>query len=265
MTTATLPRRFMRPVATAPARRSMLIGFGATLLAGVVLLVAASVAIALAVGSTVLGGVRVGGVDLAGLDRAAAAERLAAQLPSLSSGSAVIEVGDTEEIVAFADLGRGYETDAMLDAAFAVGRSGNPIADGIGRLRSLAHTTALPVVVHAYDAEALEAISAGIARRVSYRPVEAAVTRDDLEFVVRPSEEGRSLAAADVAAALGPAVATADPADVRIQLGTTQLAPTVDTAEAEAAAAAAESMTAALVLTVPGAEGEEELSLAAST
>ena len=265
MTTATLPRRFMRPIATAPARRSMLIGFGATLLAGVVLLLAASVAIGLAAGSTVLGGVSLGGVDVAGLDRAAAAERLAAQLPSLSSGSAVIEVGDSEEVVPFADLGRGYETDAMLDAAFAVGRSGNPIADGIGRLRSLANTTALPVIVHAYDTEALDAISTEIARRVSYWPVEAAATRNDLEFVVRPSEEGRSLAAADVAAALGPAVDTSDPADVRIQLSTTQLTPIVDTAEAEAAAAAAESMTAALVLTVPGAGGEEKLSVAAPT
>ena len=265
MTTATLPRRFMRPIATAPARRSVLIGFGATLVAGVVLLVAASIGIGLAVGSNVLGGVSVGGVDLGGLDRAAAAERLAARLPSLSSGSAVIDVADGEEIVAFTDLGRGYETDAMLDAAFAIARSGNPFTDGIGRLRSVAHTTALPVIVHAYDPDALAAISTDIARRVSERPVEAAVTRDDLDFVVRASRDGRALASADVAAALGAAVDTPDPADVRIQLGTERVAPIVGTAEAEAAAAAAESMTTALVLTVPGADGEEELTIAAST
>lgn len=265
MTTATLPRRFMRPIATAPARRSVLIGFGATLVAGLVLLAAASIGIGLAVGSTVLGGVSVGGVDLGGLDRAAAAERLAARLPSLSSGNAVIEVAESEEVVAFADLGRGYETDAMLDAAFAIARSGNPLADGIGRLRSVAHATALPVIVHAYDSDALAAISTDIARRVSERPVEAAVTRDDLEFVVRASRDGRALASADVAAALGAAVDTPDPADVRIQLGTERVAPIVDTAEAEAAAAAAESMTTALVLTVPGADGEDELKIAAST
>ena len=265
MTTATLPRRFMRPIATAPARRSMLIGFGATLVAGLVVLVAASVAIGLAVGSNVFGGVSVGGVDLAGLDRAAAADRLAVQLPSLSAGRAVIEVDGSEEVVAFADLGRGYETDAMLDAAFAIARSGNPFADGIGRLRSLANATALPVIVHAYDAEALEAISTQIARRVSEWPVEAAVTRNDLDFVVRGSEDGRALASADVAAALGAAVDTPDPADVRIQLATARVAPIVDTTEAEAAAAAAESMTTALVLTVPGADGEDELTIAAST
>ena len=265
MTTATLPRRFMRPLATAPARRSLLIGFGATMVAGVLLLLAASVAIGLAVGSAVLGGVSVGGVDLAGLDRAAATERLAARLPSLSSGSAVIEVEEAEEVVAFADLGRGYETDAMLDAAFGVGRSGNPIADGIGRLRSLANATALPVIVHAYDAEALDAIATDIARRVSHWPVEAAVTRNELDFVVRASEDGRALAAADVAAALAAAVDTTDPADVHIRLQPGRIAPIVDTAMAESAAAAAESMTTAIVLTVPGAEDEEQLTVAAST
>jgi vancomycin resistance protein YoaR len=264
MTTATLPRRFMRPVATAPARRSILIGFGVTLAVGLVLLLAAAAALRLAAGSAVLRGVSVGGVELAGLDRATAAERLARELPSLAEGQAVIEVGESEEVVAFADLGRGYETDAMLDAALAVGRTGNPIADGIGQLRSLVNTTSLPVIVHAYDPDALDAISTEIARRVSQPPAEAAVLRDGVGYAVRASHEGRKLAAEDVAAALGTAIDTSDPGDVRLELQVTSIAPVVDSVTAEAAAAAAESMTADLALDIPGAaEGEKRLRLKA--
>ena len=65
----------------------------------------------------------------------------------------------------------------MLDAAFAVGRDGDPLADGIGRLRTLAHQTALPVIVHPYDTDALAAIADDIASDVSHPPLEAAVTR----------------------------------------------------------------------------------------
>ena len=263
MTTATLPRRFMRPVATAPARRSMLIGFFATLAAGIALIVAASVAIGLAAGSTVLGGVSVGGVQLAGLDRAAAADRLAAELPSLADGEAIIAIGETEEIVSFADLGRGYETEAMLDAAFAVGRSGDPIADGVGRLQSLAKATSLPVIVHAYDPPALEGFASQIARRASQVPVRASVTRDGTDYVVRPSQEGTVLAAADVAAALGAAVDQPNPGDVRLQLSAASVTPIVTTAMAEAAAAAAEAMTVAIRLDLPGDGDEKPLNLGA--
>ena len=134
MTTATLPRRFMRPVATAPARRSMLIGFAATIVVGLLVLIGMSTAIGASAGANVLRGVSVGGVDVGGLTRAQAADRLTAQLPSLSDGRALIRVGDMEQTVSYADLGRGYELEVMLDAALAVGRGGDPISDGIGRL-----------------------------------------------------------------------------------------------------------------------------------
>ena len=259
MTTATLSRRIIRPMSTRPARRSMLIGFGATLAIGILLLAAASVAVGVAAGSNVLGGVSVAGVELAGLDRAAAASRLSDELPALDTGTAVLTVGETEIEVPYADLGRGYETAAMVDAAYGVGRSGNPIADGIGRLRSLVHPTALPVIVHAYDDEALAAIAADVATDISQPPREAAVLRDGTTFTVRESAEGRGLAASNVAAALGAAVDNADPADIRVELSPTTLLPVVDSASAERAAATATAMAADLEVTIPGADGEEPL------
>lgn len=265
MTTATLPRRFMRPMATAPARRSMLIGFGATLAVGLLLVIGTSAAIGVSIGSTAYPGVSVGGVNISGLDRAAAAERLTAQLPSLSSGEAVISVDGRNEVVAYADLGRRYEMDVMLDAAFSVGRGGGLVADGISRLRSLAHTTSQPVIVHAYDADALARISTEIADRVSHWPVEAAVIRDGTAFSVRPSEPGKVLEAGTVHQAIATAVDSTDPADVQLALTPATVPPVVDTAMAEMAAAAAEGMVADLELTIAGATDEEPIAIGAET
>jgi len=265
MTTATLPRRIMRPVATPPARRSMLIGFGATLAIGVLVLGAISVAVGVAAGSTVLRGVTVGGVQLAGLDRAAAAERLAAELPSLATGQAVVDVEGTEHAVAYAELGRGYEMDAMLDAALAVGRAENPLSDGISRLRSLARATSLPVIVHAYDADALAAIATDISRQVSHPPVEGAVTRDGTTFSVRDAEDGRVLDAAIVQTALATAVDNADPADVHLSLAPVMVSPVISTDLAAAAADAATSIAVDLDLTIPGAADEEAVVIEAAT
>ena len=264
MTTATLPRRFMRPVATAPARRSMLIGFGATIFLGLLVLIGMSVAIGASAGANILRGVTVGGVELGGLTRAQAADRLAAELPSLSAGAAVIRVGDMEETVSYADLGRGYEMDAMLDSALAVGRGGNPIGDGLGRLRTLANPTTLPVIVHAYDADALASLSASVAEAVSHPPVEGAVLRDGTAFTVRPSELGTVVDAATVSSALAAAVDTPDPSDVVVELTPATIAPIVDTEMAETAAAAAGAMVDDLELVIPGAD-EESLPLDADT
>src|SRR5688572_20038316 len=175
MTTATLPRRLIRPMATPPARRSMLIGFAATLAVGLLALGGLSAGIALASDGQVLTGVRVGGVEVGGLTRAEAEARLTERLPSLSAGQAVIAAGGLEEIVTYEELGRGYELDAMLDAAFGVGRDAGPLGDGIARLRTLVRPTSLPVVVHAHDPDALDAAAERVAEAVTIHPVEAAV------------------------------------------------------------------------------------------
>jgi vancomycin resistance protein YoaR len=239
----------------------MLFGFGMTLTLGLLVLVGASLGVAVSAGTNVLNGVNVAGVELTGLDRSAAAERLGNELPELDAGRAVVSVGETEIAVPYADLGRGYETDAILDAALGVGRSGNPIADSIDRLRSLFHLTTLPVVVHAYDADALATIAGDVAAEVSHPPREAAVLRDGATFTVRESAEGRGIAGADVAAALAAAVDNPDPADVRVELTATTLPPVVDTATAEVAAAAASAMASRLEVTIPGADGGETLIL----
>src|SRR5438874_7577123 len=73
----------------------------------------------------VLPGVHVGAVDLSGLDRAAATERLKDRYASYGQGQVVLSVGATTEQISYSDIGRGPDLDAMLDAAFAVGRGGS--------------------------------------------------------------------------------------------------------------------------------------------
>ena len=244
----------------------MLVGFLATLLLGLLLLAALSVGIGVAAGGSILPGVSIGGVDVAGLDRSAAAERLGRELPSLSTGEAVVSVAGSEHVVPYADVGRGYDIETMLDAAMAIGRrDASPIGGGIERLRTLAHSSSLPVVVHAYDPDALTAIAEDIASQVRTFPLEAAVLRDGTAFSVRASRVGHGLDAIVVRDALAAAIDNPDPSDVRVELSPLTIPPIVDTAEAEATASAAQAMVAELELTVPGATDEEPLTLAADT
>jgi vancomycin resistance protein YoaR len=256
MTTATLPRRFLRPVATAPARRSFLIGFLATLVTGFVALAGVSAAVGLTSDGQILSGVRVGGVDLGGLTRSEAEARLAQELPSLAAGTATIVAGDVIETVTFGELGRGYELDAMLDAAARVGRDSGLVADGIARLRSLALPTSLPVIVHAYDAGALDAAAERVASAVSVDPVEASVAGD--QFEVSPSADGRLLEADAVRSALATAAGTTSPDDVHLELSVATVPPAVSTEEAQAAADAARAAVGDLELRIPRAGDDEE-------
>jgi vancomycin resistance protein YoaR len=266
MTTITFPGRLMRPVATRPARRALLIGFAATLLGGALVIAAIAASIGIVAGATVMPGVTAAGVPLGGLSREAAAERLIANLPSLTTGQATIVVGDELAVVEYADVGRGYETAAMVDAAFGIGREGSPIADGIARLRNLAHPATLPVVVHAYDADAIERIASEIAERFSQAAVDASVEASGATFRVTPSRPGLSVDPAAVQASLAAAIDTPDPADVRVVLEPTFVPPAVATADAERVAAAARATVASLVLEVPGAtEGEEPHALTSET
>jgi vancomycin resistance protein YoaR len=264
MTTATLPRRLIGPVATPPARRSMLIGFFGMLAAGLVVLTGLSAGVGLASDGQVLTRVSVGGVEVGGLTRAEAEARLTAQLPSLATGSATIVAGDVTETVTYEELGRGYELDAMLDAAFGVGRDAGLIGDGIARLRTLVRPTSLPVLVHAHDADALDAAAERVARAVSVHPVEAVVEREG--FTVRLASDGRLLEADAVRSALAAATETTSPDDVRLELQVATVAPVVSTKEAEAAAEAASAAVANLELTIPNApEDEEPLAIEAET
>lgn len=266
MTTITVPNRLMRPVATWPARRAVLIGFGATLLTGIVAAAAVSLTVAAAAVGTVLPGVTVGGIEIGGLDRAAAVRRLSDALPAMDSGEAIVIVDGQRRAIGYAELGRRYELDVMVDSAIGLGRAANPVTDAIARLRNLANPASLPLLVHRFDADALDAEAAAIAERFTTGAVDATVTSAGATFTVNPSLPGLSLEADDVRAALASALDSTSAADVTVELTPAVVTPDVVTADAEAVAQAARAMAQPLILEVPGAlEGEEPLTIDAAT
>jgi vancomycin resistance protein YoaR len=128
--------------------------------------------------------------------------------------------------------------------AFGVARDRNPLADAVARLRTVARGTAVPVVVHAYDRDAIDAVVAEVTARFAREPVSASVNAGASDFSVSPSSVGARLDASQLRSLLAAAVNTADPADVSIQLSTTPVPALVSTADAQAVAAQAAAMVA---------------------
>lgn len=258
MTTTALrsPRAIFRNVS---GPRGALLGFLAALSIALVALVGTSTAVGLSSSGRILPGVTIGGISIGGLDHGAAAARLEEQLPSLSTGHATVTVDGESAVVPFSEIGRGYEIDRMVDAAYAVGREGNPLMTTGARVRSVVTATDVPVIVHAFDRDALDAVAVRLALAFSGPPSEAAVTLVDGAFVVEPAVIGTRVNPRDISAALAAAAATSDPGDVTIELSATTQAPTVTTALAEAAAKAATAMAGSdLALTLEGAAADDE-------
>ena len=258
MTTATMGRRLGLPALRPPTWRSAALGFSATFGFALVAIAVTSVAVAAMSQGAVLPRVAVGGVSVAGLDRSEAANALESVLPSLTDGEAVIAVGEDTAVIAYGEVGRRYDLDAMVADAYAIGRSGNPLTDTIARLRSVFAGTDLPVRVHAFDEERLDRAVAAAATELSYTAVDAAVTRDGTTFTVTPSTVGRGIGESELRAALGAELATTSSDDVTLRLDAQLIEPAVATAAAEAAAASATAMSAALPLTIEGATADEE-------
>lgn len=251
MTSTTLanPRALLLPGAT---RRGLLTGFFGTLAVGFFLLVGASLAIAATFDGRILPGVQVGGMSVGGLDRSAAASLLQSELPSVADGTVTVVVGGTSVKVSNADIGRSYDVDAMLDAAFGIGRNGNVLTDGVARLRSLAHRTSLLPVTQPNQA-AINHVVGQLAAQFSVTPVSASVTWHAASgFELSPATEGSRLDRDALRQALIAAASRPDLEPATISVPTIPVAPTVSTAEARVAMTAAGWMADAPLVLVAG-------------
>src|SRR5919106_5976867 len=239
MTTATLTRPRVLFAAGAP-RRGLLLGFFGTLVVSLCLLAGLSMGIGMAHEGRILPGVRVAGVEVAGLDRDGAIARLNAQLPSLTSGHATVFVGRARITVPYGEIGRAYAIETMVDEAMGVGRSGNPLADGVARLRTTVHPSEVAASVRVLDQAVLDRTASAIAERFSHDPIDATVRLDPGRgFVAVSGHDGSRLDAAAVRAALTSAIATADTADRSLTLSITPVRASVSDEQAEAVARAA--------------------------
>jgi len=196
-------------------------------------------------------GVHVGTVDLSGLTRDQAAAALTAAYASLGQGDLTLSLPDGTAKVSYAQLGRRLDVDAMVDAALAVGRSGNPLVRVSDEIRTaLRGTTVAPVVT--FDEATLKASLAAVAGNVARTPINASVQKAAAGFVATTSSDGRTLSvdalSRQVMVALGsPTAAAEQTIDVAADL--TAVAPTVSSSQASQAAAAGNAEIAPIVLT----------------
>jgi vancomycin resistance protein YoaR len=198
----------------------------------------------------VLPGVSVAGTDLSGLAPDAAVAALEAAYGSLGTGQVLLAGPDGELTIGFAELGRAPDTTAMLGAALAAGRRGEPVVDLIGAPQTAIRGVTLEPAV-TYDPERLTEAVDAVAKAIDRNPKNATLAvGDDWTYTTTPSVEGRVVDRAALAAAIEAAISPLDaPAEVRLEVPFTTGAPATETADVEAATAAADRMATDLVLT----------------
>jgi vancomycin resistance protein YoaR len=198
----------------------------------------------------VLPGVRVGNTDLGGLTRDQAEAAIAGAYGSLGNGQITLTSPNGQTTIDYADVGRGPNTDAVLDEALEAGRQGDPLANLISAPQVALHGVTLGSAV-AYDRDKLAAAVEALATRIDQAPVDAAVSGGlGGTFGVFPAKDGRAVDKAALLTALDHQLGSLDtPDSITMDVPVVPLAPAVATASAETAKAAADRMAADVVVT----------------
>ncbi len=248
-------------------RRTLALRFGVSFVLGLLLAVGIGAGALYAWGQQydgrVLPGVRVGSTELGGLTREQAEAKIANAYGSLSTGQITLTGPDGQTTtISYADVGRGPDTSALLDAALAAGRQGEPLGTLIGAPQAAIHGVTLNPAV-AYDRDKLAAAVETLATTIDQTPVDASVaTGQGGTFSVSPGKAGRTVDKAALLSALDEQLAApGTPAAITMAVPVVSSAPAVTTASVEAAKAAADRMAADLVV----ARGEDSWTIAGTS
>lgn len=197
----------------------------------------------------VAAGVSIGGVEVAGLTRNDAAAKLDVAFASVGTGAVTLQAATGDTTLTYAQLGRRPDVDAMLDEAFAVGRTGNPLERVVEEARTAVNRLDVAPRV-AIDRAILEASVAALAAKVNRDPVGASVIAGKDGFSDTPALWGRDVDQAAMVAAISDALASPDaPAALTIPLEVAPVAPAVTDVDAMIARSRANRMIAPVVLT----------------
>jgi vancomycin resistance protein YoaR len=255
------------PPAGPRRRRSLALRFGVSFVLGFVLAVGIGASVMYAWGQQyegrVLPGVRVGSTELGGFTREQAEAAIADAYGSLGKGQITLTGPDDHvTTISYADVGRGPDTSVLLDAALAVGRHGEPLANLIGGPQAAVRGVTLDSRV-AYDPDRLAAAVETLATSINETPADAVVSAGQGgKFSVSPAKDGRAVDKAALLTALDQQLAAlGTPAAITIAVPVVSLAPAVATASAEGAKAAADRMAADVVV----ARGEESWTIAGTS
>ena len=171
-------------------------------------------------------GVQVMGIDLSGLSKAEAAETLAAAFPYPEQGAITLNdpASGQQWQATPADLGLQFDTAATVDAAYTVGRSGDPLAQAQAMFDTWYYGRELaPVLV--LDESALDQTLTTIAADINQAPVNAALSLSDQNVAYLSGENGRLLDTAYAREQLLPALTQFREADIDLLVH--EVAPTV--------------------------------------
>jgi vancomycin resistance protein YoaR len=255
------------PAARPRRRRPLALRFGVSFVLGVLLAVGVGAGVLYAWGQQydgrVLPGVRVGSTELGGLTREQAEAEIANAYGWLGTGQIALTGPDGETTtISYADVGRGPDTSALLDAALAAGRQGEPLADLIGAPQAAIHGVTLDSAV-TYDRDKLAAAVEILATTIDQTPADASVSAGEGgTFSVSPAKDGRAVDQAALLTALDPQLAAlGTPASITMAVPVVSLAPAVATASAEAAKTAADRMAADVVV----ARGKDSWTIAGTS
>jgi vancomycin resistance protein YoaR len=248
-----------------PGRPSVWLRFGLAFALGLAaaLLIGAGALFAydLQFAGKILPGVRVGSVDLSGLTPEAAHAEVQRAYGSLSDGRIVLTGIEGQQVITYAEVGRGPDVDGLIATALAVGRTGSPLDRAVADVRTAIRGVALDPT-STFDAEALATRIGQIADGLRIDPVESTVVIGaDRQFEVVPGHVGREADPVPVIVSLTAALAQVDaPAEINANLGVHVLEPEVTAAEAFEAKRTAERVTSEILVVV----GEKKLSITES-
>ena len=248
-------------------RRSLALRFGVSFVLGFLLAAGIGAGVLYAWGQQyegrVLPGVRVGSTELGGLTREQAGAAIANAYGSLATGQITLTGPDGQTTtISYADVGRGPGTSALVDAALAAGRQGEPLADLIGAPQAAIHGVTLGSAV-AYDRDKLAAAVETLATTIDQTPADASVSPGQGgTFSVSPAKDGRAVDKTALLTALDQQLAAlGTPESITMPVPVVSLPPAVTTATAEAAKAAADRMAADVVV----AHGKDSWTLAGTS
>ena len=196
----------------------------------------------------VAAGVSIGGTDVSGLTRQDAAAKLQAAFASVGTGTVTLDTPIGSKTLTYAQLGRRPDIDGMLDAAFAVGRTGNPVERVVEEARTAVnHSTVAPRV--AIDTDVLEAAIAGLATAIDRTSTSAMVTASSTGMVDTAAVWGRTVDVPAMTSSISAALAAPDaPSTLSIPLAVVPVAPAVTDVDATIARSRANRMVAPIVL-----------------
>ena len=239
-TTADLATGELRTPASAGVRwRVALAAFLGTLALAALLAVTALAALSVAYADRALPGVSVAGLPVGGLTRAQATALLRRDLPPLAAGTLTLDGPDGGHIVGYAQLGRDYDIQAMLGSALQIGRAGDPLQRAMVEVQTLTAGASVPPLV-TYDTAAVDRLVQSTAASLDLPARDASVRlAPSGAFEVAPAATGRSVQTAVLRQEIESALSTTLPRDATIGVPLATVPPTLSTAAADAAQAAA--------------------------